>query len=86
MIDAKTRPHTHYCPHCDRDVACFVAQRGERCMFSSTSGMTCNDCAARQHPLPGELEDEPSRKPQDTSQRRFLPAAVAPSGPLEPAE
>lgn len=56
MNDLKTRPHTHYCPHCDRDVDCFLAQGGERCMFPSTSAMTCNDCAARQYPLAGEFE------------------------------
>ena len=39
-------PHTHPCPYCRQDVPCEAIQTGV-CIFSPTSGVTCNPCAER---------------------------------------
>lgn len=40
-----TRPHTHFCPKCQRDVPCEAVARGF-CLFPSTDEVTCDPCAA----------------------------------------
>lgn len=40
-----TKPHAHYCPHCQTDVACDVTHGG--CLFPASADITCNPCAER---------------------------------------
>lgn len=41
-----TKPHTHYCPKCQKECPCDAANTGG-CIFPATSDITCNPCVDR---------------------------------------